>query len=224
MSAKKKAAPKVEPPKSKMEIFDFEQGTDEWFKVRCGIITASNFSKVMAEGDGKTRGRYMRDLAGEIMTGEPAETFESAAMRRGRAMENEARERYIGKTFDPVQRVGFVKNSGLMKYAVAGASPDALVGEKRGLEIKTMMPALLIEQFDRGATLPPQHRAQVQGSMWVCEREEWDFMIYYRGMPEYEVRVYRDDAYIKQISNAVEVFSYELKHLVEKLRKIGGGR
>lgn len=218
MAAKKKTAPKPEEPKSKMEIFDCEQGTEEWYAIRCGVITASNFSKVMAGGDGLVRGRYMRDLAGEVMTGVPAETFESFAMKRGRAMEHQIREDYISGTFDKVQRVGFVKHSGLMKYATAGCSPDALVGDKGGLEIKSMIPALLIELRERGSTLPPQHRAQVQGNMWVCEREWWDFRVGYTGMRPYAVRVYRDDRYIKEISNAVEIFSYELKQMIAKHR------
>lgn len=205
----------------RIEIFDCEQNTPEWLAARNGIITASNFSKVMAGGEGKTRTRYMRDLAGEILTGITAETFESSAMKRGREMEHGIREAYAASTFEKIQRVGFVKNRGLMKYAEAGCSPDALVGDKGGLEIKSMIPALLIELLERGSSMPPEHRAQVQGNMWVCEREWWDFRVGYTGMPAYEVRVYRDETYIKQISDAVEIFSYELKQLVEKLRKMG---
>lgn len=212
-----KPTPKIE-PKPAMEIFDCDQNTPEWHAARLGIVTASCFSKVMAQGEGKVRTAYMRDLAGEILSGQPAESFTSAAMERGRKMEAEIRDDYIAGTFEKVQRVGFVKNSGLMKYAVAGCSPDAFVGDKGGLEIKSMIPRLLLELRDSGSTLPPVHRAQVQGNMWVCEREWWDFRVGYTGMRPYEVRVYRDDRYIKEISNAVEVFSYELKQMVEKHR------
>lgn len=210
-----------------IEIFDCEQNSPEWLDARNGIVTASNFSKVMAGGEGKTRAKYMKQLAGEILTGIPAETFSNAAMQRGREMEHGIRDAYIASTFEKVQRIGFVKNHRLMKYAVAGCSPDAFVGEKGGLEIKSMIPENLIDLFERPATLPPEHRAQVQGNMWVCEREWWDFKVGYHaregfeGIPPYEVRVYRDETYIKQISDAVEIFSYELKQLVEKLRKMG---
>ncbi len=209
---------------STAEIFEFEQNSPEWFEARLGIVTASNFHKVMAGGEGKVRTQYMRELAGEILSRRPAESFVSEAMRRGKHFEPEAIEHYARSCFDEVQRVGFVRNAGLMKYAVVGASPDALIGADGGLEIKTTLPALLIELLEKGAALPSEHRAQVHGSIWVCERKWWDLKIYYPGMPDYTVHVLRDDTYIKEISNAVEVFSYELKKLVEKLRAMDGNR
>ncbi len=218
---------KAAKPKAKastVEIFDFEQNSPEWFEARLGIVTASNFHKVMAGGEGKVRAQYMRDLAGEILTGRPAEAFVSEAMRRGKQFEPEAIEHYARSTFEEVRRVGFVRNAGLMKYAVAGASPDALVGEDGGLETKTTTPAALIEMLEKDASLPTEHRAQVHGCMWVCERKWWDIKVYYPGMPDYTVHVERDDFYIKQISDAVEVFCYDLKKLVEKLRAMGGNR
>lgn len=206
---------------STVEIVDCEQNSEAWFQARLGIVTASNFHKVMAQGDGKVRTRYMRDLAGEIITGRPAETYQNAAMQRGNDMETAAAEEYERSRLVKLQRVGFIRNSGLLKYAVVGASPDALIGNDGGLEIKTMIPALLIELLEKGAALPSEHRAQIHGSMWVCERKWWDFKIFYPGMPDYTARIVRDEGYIKEIGTAVEVFSYELRKLVEKIKTMG---
>ncbi len=53
-----------------MEIFtDLEQGSSEWFACRAGIPTASKFATVLAKGEGKIRSQYMRQLAGEVITG-----------------------------------------------------------------------------------------------------------------------------------------------------------
>ncbi len=56
-----------------LEIFHVEQGTDAWRLLRLGIPTASCFADVLAKGKGGgeslTRGRYMRTLAAEIVTG-----------------------------------------------------------------------------------------------------------------------------------------------------------
>ena len=136
-------------------------------------------------------------------------------------MEAEARDHYARTKFADLRRVGFVKNAGLMKYAIAGASPDALIGDDGGLEIKTMIPALMIELLDKGAVMPNEHRAQVHGNMWVCQRAWWDFKIYYPRMPDFTVWVVRDDVYIAEIQKAVEIFSYDLKMLVDRLRKMG---
>jgi hypothetical protein len=207
-----------------MEIFhDIQQGTPEWFAVRLGTPSASQFKTVMARGRGEgvslTRTKYMRQLAGERLTGQPMETYSNGAMERGKAMEAEARDYYaFMKDCDPVQ-VGFVRNGdGDNLY---GCSPDALVGDDGLLEIKTAKPDVLIEWIERG-TLPPEHRSQVQGQMWGCEREWCDFIGYWPRMPKFIIHVERDGSYIDKLATAVAEFNAELSELVERLRKLRG--
>lgn len=197
-----------------MEVFDFEQGEDEWFQARLGIPTASKFATVMAQGDGKTRSKYMRTLAGEILTGTPAESFTNAHMERGKTMEDEARATYAFLENAEIKRVGFIRNGD------KGASPDSLVGTNGGLEIKTAIPDIQIDRLERNR-LPPEHVAQVQGNIWLSEREWWDFVSYWPRLPMLTVRVYRDDAYIKEMSRAVMNFNAELNELVERIRHYG---
>lgn len=197
-----------------MEVFDFEQGEDEWFRARLGIPTASKFATVMAKGEGKTRSKYMRTLAGEILTGEPAESFTNAHMERGKTMEDEARETYAFIESAEIKRVGFIRNGN------KGASPDSLVGANGGLEIKTAIPDIQIERLERNR-LPPEHVAQVQGNLWLSEREWWDFVSYWPRLPMLTVRVYRDEEYIKEMSRAIMTFNAELVELVERIRRYG---
>lgn len=224
-STKKPAVPAAAAKKkaTTFEIVDVVQNSPEWLEARRGIPTASRFKDILSQGEGKMRTRYMRDLAGELLTERPAENFTNKATDRGHEMEPEARDHYARTRFVNLERVGFVKNSGLMRYATVGASPDSLIGDDGGLEIKTMMPALMIELLEKGAAIPPEHRPQLQGNMWVCERAWWDLKIYYPGMPDFTVRVARDDAYIAEMQKEVEIFCFELKRLVEKLRAMGGG-
>lgn len=197
-----------------MQIIDCEQGSDEWFKARLGVPSASNFSAILAKGEGKTRRSYMNRLAAEIITGEVGESFQSQAMERGKQMEDEARDLYAFIHDAPLQRVGFVLNG------PKGASPDSLVGTAGGLEIKTQRADLLVEtlSLDR---LPPEHKAQVQGGLWVCEREWWDFVGYWPKMPLFVKRVTRDEPYITNLSGEVERFNDELSLLVERIRNYG---
>lgn len=198
-----------------MEIFeDLEQGTEEWFEVRRGLPTASNFATIMAKGEGKTRSQYMRKLAGEILTGELAEQFSNAHTERGNAMEDEARQAYAFVESAEIKRVGFIRNG------QKGASPDSLIGNDGGLEIKTALPHIQIDRLERDR-LPPEHRAQVQGNLWVSEREWWDFVSYWPKLPILTVRVYRDEAFIKEMSDEVDRFNDELAALVEKIRRYG---
>lgn len=192
-------------------IVDCEQGTPEWHQARLGIPTASEFATVMAKGEGKTRLTYMRKLAGEILTGEPAESYTNAHMERGKIMEDEARHFYsFTRQVEPV-RVGFIRNGD------KGCSPDSLIGERGGLEIKTALPHIQIERLIRGE-LPAEHRAQVQGNIWLSERDWWDFASYWPKLPLFVTRVYRDDEYIAKLAAEVEAFNAELAAMVEKIR------
>lgn len=198
-----------------LQIFDeIEQGTEEWFRCRMGIPTSSKFATVMAKGEGKTRSKYMRQLAGEIITGEPTESFTNAHMERGKLMEDEARETYAFIHDADIRRVGFIRNGD------RGSSPDSLVGENGGLEIKTALPDIQIERLMLNR-LPPEHKAQVQGNIWIAEREWWDFVSYWPRLPMLTVRVYRDDAYIKSMSDEINRFNDELAQLVETIRNYG---
>lgn len=193
-----------------IEIFDCDQGSPEWFACRAGIPTASRFADVLAKGEGKTRRKYLYELAGERITGETTESFSNAHMDRGKVMEDEARRYYAFMKDAAPQRVGFIRNG------ARGASPDSLVDVNGGLEIKTALPHIQIERLLRN-DLPPEHRAQVQGSLWVGEREWWDFMSYWPKMPPLIVRVRRDEAYIRDLSIAVSAFNEELDALVDSL-------
>ena len=197
-----------------MEIFNCDQGTPEWFACRAGIPTASKFATVMAKGEGKTRSKYMRELAGEILTEEFTESYSNAHMDRGKAMEDDARRLYAFVTdVEPVQ-VGFIRNG------QKGASPDSLVGDNGGLEIKTALPDIQIDRLERDR-LPPEHVAQVQGNLWVSEREWWDFVSFWPKLPMLKVRVHRDEAYIKTMSDEIDRFNDELAALVERIRRYG---
>ena len=225
--AKKATAAKAPPaPKSGLIILDVVQGSPEWFEARKGIPSASNFATVMASGrdggESMTRLEYMRRLAGEIITGRPAEeTFKSKAMERGNAMEPAAIEDYERRRKVTVQRIGLGINfSGLKRCC---ASPDGIVGFDGGLETKTMRPDKMIPLLERGAQMQPEHRAQVHGNMLVFERDWWDFKIFYEKMPPFEVRVTRDERYIKELHNGIETFNFELNRLVEKLKSMGAG-
>ena len=208
-----------------MEIFrDIEQGTDAWFQARAGIPTASEFSKVCAKPGprGGTshkemigRTKYMRKLAAEIITGEPAEAEWSGNWhtQRGKEREGDARDLYAFlKDVEPEQ-VGFIRNGN------CGCSPDSLIGNDGMLEIKDAIGSVQVERLVSGV-LPPEHKAQCYGALMVSEREWIDFMSHSRGLPPLIIRVYRDEDYIKSLRADVDKFVEELNNLVEWIRRM----
>jgi hypothetical protein len=196
-----------------MQIYDMEQGSPEWFACRLGIPTASQFSTLMMSGrgggDSKTRRTYMLKLAGELLTGEPMDNFSNRHMERGNEMEPEARDFYAFQMDVDPQLVGFIRNGD------CGASPDSLIGNDGMLEIKTKLPHILLDLLLKDE-FPSEHKAQCQGQLWVAEREWVDLVCYWPKMPKFIKRVYRDEPFIKQISDAVDQFNSELAEIIAR--------
>ena len=202
-----------------MEVFtDIVQGSPEWFAIRAGLPTASRFADVMAKngprgGIPKGRTTYMHKLAGEILTGQPMDSFNNHHMERGHEQEPDARNLYALLNEIEPEQIGFIKNG------KCGCSPDSFVGDAGLLEIKTALPHIQIERLLAGR-LPPEHKAQVQGQMKVAQRQWCDFMSYCPGLPPLIVRVVRDEPYIAEITVSVDMFVDELTELVEQIRRM----
>ena len=199
-------------------IYDaFEQGSEDWIRARMGIPTASEFKTIVGvkkdARDKVTRQTYMRKLAGEVLTGDPMENWSNGHMDRGREQEDEARQLYAFTYDAEPQRVGFIRNGN------TGCSPDSLLGSDGGLEIKSALAHIQIERLERDE-LPSEHRFQVQGNLWLAEREWWDFASYCPKLPLFVKKVRRDDALIKELSAAVDQFNAELADLVERIRRV----
>lgn len=195
-----------------IEVFDMPQGSEEWFEVRRGIVTASEFGTLLMSGrgggDSKTRRTYMLKLMGERLTGDPMYRYSNDHMERGHEHEPDARNLYAFQTDLEPQPVGFIKNGSV------GCSPDSLVGDKGLLEIKSKLAHLHLDVL-LGDAVPSEHMAQIQGQLWVAEREWCDFVSYCPKLPLFVKRVHRDDEYIEKLAKAVDLFERELVMLME---------
>jgi len=204
------------PPRPDLEVFDIlEQGTEEWFKLRAGLVTASEFQNLMRSNgkDSKTRRTYMNKLAAELVTGEPCPTYTNADMERGKEWEPEARALYTMLTGRELKRVGF------MRRGKVGCSPDSLIeGEKIALEVKTQKAELLIDRHrEMGEAIPPEYYAQCQGIIWIADLQAVDLMIYSRKLPVWIRTAHRDEPYIAKLSTEVDDFLAELEQVVRFL-------
>ena len=199
-----------------IEIINVDQGTPEWFDARRGIPTASEFHSILSPGKGgkpsKTRMSYMAKLAAEVLKAKAPESFSNVHTARGHTMEDEARNLYaLQYDVEPVQ-VGFIRNGD------KGYSPDSLVGERGLLEIKSKLPALVIDLILSGE-FPLEHEAQCQGGLWVADRQWIDIAVYWEGLPLFVKRAHRDELYIAKLSREVAAFNEELAEMVETIRQ-----
>lgn len=197
-----------------MIAYDVAQRTEEWFKIRLGVPTASNFDKIVtAMGEpSKQAQKYMYKLAGEKITGKSEDCFSSDDMQRGTELESEAIEFYEILNDTQVRKVGFVFDDST-RY---GCSPDGLVGESGGLEIKCPQMATHVGYLVEGK-LPIEYYQQVQGSLLITGREWWDFLSYYPGLKPFMFRVYPDLIFLKNLSAHLNQFCIFLEKTIERI-------
>lgn len=199
-----------------MQLINCTQNSSEWISARCGIPSASNFDKIVtSKGEpSKQRTKYMWQLAGERIAKRPEESYQNVNMIRGTEMQSEAKSLYEIINDVSVQEVGFcLDDSG--KY---GASPDGLIDDCGGLEIKCPLMSTHIGYLLDG-TIPTDYIQQVQGNLLVTGREWWDFKSYYPAIKPLIVRVYPDDKFLKLLKSELVSFCEELETVV---KKIGG--
>jgi hypothetical protein len=183
-----------------MRIDQNEQGSPEWLAARLGIPSASMFAKLVTTKGiwSASADAYINQLVAERLTGEREEVFQSHHMLRGTELEPDARDLYSLMSDAEVTEVGFCLHDTLS----AGCSPDGLIGEDGGLEIKCPAPSTHVEYL-RGGVLPSKYKQQVMGCLWITGREWWDFVSYHPTMKPLIVRVERDEEYIAALEKCV---------------------
>jgi len=200
-----------------MKILNLEQGSDEWFSARLGIPTASRFKDIITPlkcDKSTTYKSYMYELIAERITKDRENFFKSEWMERGNEIEPLARASYEFINDVTVQQVGMIFNDEM----TIGISPDGLVGDNGGLEIKSPKASTVVKYMLNGG-LPLEYKPQVMGSLMISGREWWDFLAFHPMMHFYQVRVYRDEEYIKKMETHLNDFVHELEFNYSKLKK-----
>lgn len=167
-----------------MQTVDVAQRSEAWFSARRGLPTASRFDKILTPKKGDpsaAQDSLIDELLAESLLPPQQGIIRTATadMYEGMRLEAEARCAFeIGYADAPVKEVGLIiHESGLF-----GASPDALVGDHSGLEIKCPNGTTHIGYL-RNGILPYEYRCQVHGSMVVTGRRSWHFFSYARNLP-----------------------------------------
>jgi YqaJ-like viral recombinase domain len=160
---------------------DVKQNSEEWYALRLGKATASNFSLFMAN-EGKAFGdpakRYAIQLALESITGKRSENgYSNEHMERGHEQEPIARSMYEMENFVDVT------NGGFFDCGKWGDSPDGLVEDDGVVEIKSVTAPVHHATLVRGS-FDPAYRWQLIGHLDCTNRVWVDFASYCDDFPE----------------------------------------
>ena len=199
-----------------MKVYDMKQGSEEWWAARKGVPTVSKFDSVITAKTAKPCSKmktYMYSLIEEIaLNGDPEfrSSFTSKAMQNGTNTEDEARLYFELETGLKVKQVGFCMDDDNR----FGCSPDGLIGEDGGLELKAPMLKTQAGYLDEGV-LPDAYKQQVHGSLAVTGRSYWIFYSYCVGLPSFTVTV-RPDEYTQELRKCMTKFWQEWSKMKAK--------
>jgi hypothetical protein len=197
---------------------DYEQGSDRWLRARCGLLTASEFDRIITPtlkiADNVKSRSHLWEMAAQRISGYVEPQYISDAMLRGQEDEIRARDAY-SKHYAKVDQCGFVTNN---KWGFTiGCSPDGLVGDDGLIECKSRCQKYqvqtLCEYFENG-TIPDDFMLQVQGELLVTERKWCDLISYCGGLPMVTMRVFPDPKVHAGIIDAASKFEARINETI----------
>lgn len=194
------------------------QGEADWMLVRLGKVTASEAGNIltpklkMKTGDGVAT--YLYKKLAEAWRKQPLPGFSSWATYQGAEFEIEARRWVSLNTEAKIRNVGFIEHDD----GRCGCSPDALIGDEGGLELKCPEPTNHVRYLIDGI-LPDDYAPQVHMSLYVTGRKWWRFVSYRREFPKFVLTVQRDEKIIATIAEALAGFYKRFDEAMAKLKE-----
>lgn len=207
-----------------VNVYDLEQGADEWRRHRAGVITASRAHDIIKPGRGKggyseSRASYMLELIAQVCTGQVPEQSSFKQAEWGHENEPLAREAYEAAELVSVNQCGLIYRDDTLRCAI---SPDGIM-EDRGLEIKNPYTTQVHLQTLMNGEIKPEYITQCQFSMWVAGLGRWDFCSYdhrMRGKASNRLCIipqYRDEETMRKFDIEIPKFIAEMDEALDRL-------
>ena len=212
--------------------FDVPQRSKEWFALRLGCITSSRIADAVGtltrkSGDRKKGEptaaclKLQLEMADEIISGIPSEHYVNVYMEKGIEDEPLSLQAYELEHDLTCDLIGYVLHPDISN---AGCSPDALIGDDGGVELKNPKRTTHYKYMIDGV-VPRQYRPQLLWQMACTGRKWWDFVSYCKEVPKelrlFEVRMVRDETEITKLETDARNCIAKINELVAKIRSRG---
>lgn len=198
---------------------DYPQGKPAWLNLRVGKVTASEAEALLTPSFEPRKGQgvetYLCTKVAEKFRGQAFVIYTGEFCEEGHIRETEARARYEFANNCDTERVGFVDADD----GRSGCSPDGLLGEDGGIEIKCPQ-ATNHTRYLLAGKLPTDYIVQVHFSLYATGRKYWMFHSYRRNFPSFTIRVERDEAIMQKIKTALEAFYVQFDAAMEKMNQL----
>ena len=196
-------------------IHNVDQGSDEWYAARNGIITASEMNLILTptlkkSDNAKTRAQVW-EIAAQRIAGFTEPTYIGWNGERGHIDEVKAREAY-NDHYEPVEELGFVTRE--IEGVTLGYSPDgAGIMGNFGIECKSRVIKYQVETIVSNE-VPVDHILQVQAGLMVTGWDYIDYISYSAGLPMWVIRVEPEEKYQSAIIEAAVDFEAKVQEKV----------
>lgn len=181
-----------------------QQRSAEWLEARKGRITGSRVGAILGLSPYATRNDVMREMVRDYF-GAEKEFTGNAATEYGTDREEAARADFMLSTGAEVQEVGLLVHP---VYEWLAASPDGLIGEDSGIEIKCPYSGKLKPLAEQ-----PHYEAQIQLCMEITNRDSWVYYAWTDGKDHMEI-VSRDKEWFSLVLPNLQAFMAEFEAIV----------
>lgn len=196
-----------------MKFYPIEQRGDEWHAKRLGRPTASQFHRIISGITGNKAKEpwkgYQAELVAERIFGRQMgrDLSGNRAVQHGVVTEPEAAQA-LAERIGPFQPGGFFTDDA-ERY---GASPDGLIEKDNRREICEIKSPYELPNHVKTLLygVGDDHRAQIQGQLWVSESDVCHFWSFHPDAPAFYARVERDDPFMRKLDYLLDEFVAEL--------------
>lgn len=186
-----------------IKIYNFDQKTDEWYNIRAGKFTGSDFHTLM--GNSETKKTLLLKKTAERLLNKTLEdnNYTNTDIERGIELESTACLLYEMETNNTVEHIGFAELNDWV-----GCSPDGIIKDteevKNGIiEIKCPKDTVFLNQVINDK-IKPEYYTQIQFNLYVLNKDFCDYIAYNQNYPLFIKRIIRDNEYIERIKECIE--------------------